>query len=191
MYYAVVSHLDAQIGRLVAALRQTRQLENTLIIYTSDHGLALGSHGLMGKQNQYEHTINVPLIFSGPGIIPETQRSAQCCLRDLVPTVCELCSVPVPPTVEATSLVPILRGEKTEVHPFIVGYFSDTQRMIRTDRWKYIRYPQVQREQLFDLINDPLERHDLSQRPELADRRAQLNTELSHWLRAHGDPLEN
>src|SRR5690606_2115629 len=138
-------------GRILDALEETGQRDDTIVVFSSDHGLALGSHGLMGKQNMYEHTINVPLILSGPGIPSDARFQTQCYLRDLVPTICEMTGVDTPETVQAESLAPVLQGDADEVHPFIVGYFADSQRMIRGDRYKYIWYPKVGEEQLFDL----------------------------------------
>jgi arylsulfatase A-like enzyme len=188
-YDAVVAFLDEQVGRILAALDRTGQRDRTLVIFTADHGLALGSHGLMGKQNMYEHTIDVPLILRGPGIPAGVRNPAQCYLRDLYPTVCELVGAKIPPSVESHSLVPVIRGEKPEIYPFIVGYFQDSQRMIRTDRWKYIRYPKADREQLFDLAHDPLEQHDLSGDAQHADIMSELRTKLAAWLREQGDSL--
>ncbi|OYW18385.1 MAG: choline-sulfatase, partial [Planctomycetales bacterium 12-60-4] len=160
-YYALITHLDAQVGRILDVLDQRGLADNTLVIFTSDHGLAIGSHGLRGKQNMYEHTINVPLIFRGPGIPADWRVAASCYLRDLFPTVCEWAGIAAPQT-EGVSLAPILRGERTDVYPFIVGYFGDSQRMIRQGRWKLIRYPLVGKTQLFRLDDDPDEMRNLS-----------------------------
>ncbi len=189
-YYRVISYMDQQIGRILDAIRQTDpELNNTVIIFTSDHGLALGSHGLMGKQNMYEHTIGIPLIFAGAQIPQGERRTAQCYLRDLYPTICELAGVEVLPAVEATSLMPILRNELREVYPFIIGYFHDQQRMIRMQNWKYIYYPAVNREQLFHLGSDPYEMRDLSSSKRAANVKQQLREEMIVWLQNHGDPL--
>jgi len=189
VYYALISHLDAQVGRIVAALRESGQLERTLIIFTSDHGLALGSHGLTGKQNMYEHTIGVPLVFRGPGV-PRGQRSAaQCYLRDLYPTVCELAGVRVPETVQAKGLAPVLAGTTKEIHAHVIGCFTDTQRMIRTDAWKLIHYPQAKRTQLFDLVNDPDELSDVSGVEAFAGIAKNLREKLDASLSEMGDPL--
>jgi arylsulfatase A-like enzyme len=189
-YYRVISYMDQQIGRILAAIKQTDpDLNNTVIIFTSDHGLALGSHGLMGKQNMYEHTIGIPLLFAGANIPQGEQRSAQCYLRDLYPTICELAGVEVLPAVEATSLMPILRNELKEVYPFIIGYYHDQQRMIRTQNWKYIYYPALEREQLFHLGSDPNEMRDLSNSKRTLGVKTQLREEMIVWLQNHGDSL--
>jgi arylsulfatase A-like enzyme len=187
-YYAVISHLDEQIGRIFKALDESGQRENTLVVFTADHGLAIGSHGLVGKQNMYEHTINVPLIIAGPGIPAGERRAAQCYLRDLFPTLCELAGV-APAKIDGQSLVPILRGEKAEIHPFIVGYFQDSQRMIREGKWKLIWYPKIDRWQLFDIVSDPHELQDLVDDPRQTQRIADLRSKLTMWLIEHRDSV--
>jgi arylsulfatase A-like enzyme len=192
VYLAMVEHLDAQVGRLMQALEDTGRLGNTLIIFTSDQGLALGSHGLMGKQNQYEHTINAPLILAGPGVPGGKRLAAQCYLRDLYPTVCELTAVEIPRSVEGKSLVPVLRGAKSEVHDSVYGYFTDTQRMLRTtDGWKLIWYPKANRTQFFNLAEDPHELQDLATQPEHTPHREAMMRVLREWMKAKDDPVFN
>jgi len=181
-YYAAISHMDEQIGRLLAALRETGQAERTIIVFAGDQGLAIGSHGLRGKQNMYDHTIGTPLLLCGPGIPRGKRCPAQCYLRDMFPTVCALAGVPIPPRVEGRSLVPLLRGAAVQVYPCVYGYFGDVQRMIRTDRYKLIHYPQLGRDQLFDLVQDANELEDLSARPEHAERLRDLRSRLDAWL---------
>lgn len=186
-YYAVVTHLDEQIGRVLAALEASGEAANTLILFTTDQGLAMSSHGLMGKQNMYEHTLGVPLIIAGPGVPAAKRFDAQCYLRDLFPTACDFAGIPIPGTVEGESLLPVLRGETATLHAFVVAYFTDTQRAIRDDRWKLIRYPKARRVQLFDLQTDPLELHDLSDDPATKPTREKLDAQLTAWLDEHGD----
>ena len=189
VYYAVISHLDQQIGRILAALEETGQRDNTIIIFSSDHGLGVGSHGIRGKQNMYEHTINVPLILSGPGIPADKRAQAQVCLRDLYPTVCELCGIEIPATVTGKSFAPVLRGQRDAIHPFVVGYFRDQQRMIRSDRWKLIVYPHLGRRQLFDLQNDPHELRNLSGEAKWRGVESLLHSHLKSWSVSVGDPV--
>lgn len=188
VYYAVVDHLDLQVGRILASLRASGQLDNTIVIYASDHGLAVASHGLRGKQNMYEHTINVPLIIAGPGIPTGAVSDAQVYLRDLYPTTCELVGASIPPTVTADSFAPVLLGRQSSHHEATYGYFRDTQRMVRTDRWKYIEYPQVKETQLFDLLADPHEMHNLAGDESVAETQSSLASQLHHWQAATGDP---
>lgn len=188
-YYAVIEDMDEQIGRILKTLDEKDLTEDTLIIFTSDHGLAIGSHGLRGKQNMYEHTIGVPLIMSGPQIPAGKRVDAQCYLRDLYPTVCELTGVPAPSDLEARSLLPAIQGKVKEIYPFTTAYFRDVQRMIRTDRWKLICYPKIDRVQLFDLQADPDELHDLAADPRYQATVAELRGKLAAWQREHGDDL--
>jgi arylsulfatase A-like enzyme len=188
-YYAVIEHMDAQIGRVLAALRESGQAENTIIIFSTDQGLAVGSHGLRGKQNLYDHTFSVPLLFSGPGVPKSRRVAAQCYLRDLFPTTCELAGVKIPDTVQGKSLVPVLTGKADSVYPHLIGCFTDTQRAIRTDRWKLIWYPKLDRRQLFDLAADPNELKDLSADPQHSATRGELRAKLETWLKENGDPL--
>lgn len=187
LYYAMITDLDREVGRLLDALPA---LGETIVIFTSDQGLALGSHGLIGKQNCYEHSIRSPLLIAGPGLPQGKQSGALVNLQDLFPTLCDLAAITVPATVTGRSLAPLLRGETEKVHDYVVGMFTDTQRMICDDRWKYVTYPQAGREQLFDLVNDPHEQHDLGRSPERAGVRNRLKEQLDRWRRENGDPLE-
>jgi len=193
-YYAVIDDLDTQTGRILAALEASGQLENTLVIYSSDHGMGIGSHGLQGKQNQYEHTINVPFLAAGPGVPAGGRSEAQIYLRDLYPTLCEIAGAAVPDSVTALSFLPALRGERPDHRKTIHGYFTDTQRMIRrADGWKLIRYPQADRWQLFHLPEDPHEIEDLSESSDPVHRAAfrELRQALADWRREQGDPLKD
>lgn len=185
-YFAVITGLDHHIGRLLEDLKQRGEYDNTLIILSSDHGLAMGSHGLMGKQNLYEHSAKAPLIFSGPGI-PPGQSDALVYLYDIYPTVCELVGTEIPDDLDARSLAPIIAGKKDRVRDSLFTAYEDVQRAIRDDRWKLTRYPQVDRTQLFDLRNDPDELHDLSTEPNQAERIDRLLASMREWQQDLGD----
>lgn len=189
VYYAVISHMDEQIGRILKTLEATDQVGETIVIFTSDQGLAMGSHGLRGKQNMYEHTVGTPLVFRGPGISGGKRSSAQCYLRDLYPTVCELAGIDIPKTVQGSSLVPVIRGNEESIYTHVFGHFRDAQRMIRTDRWKLIYYPKLGRYQLFDLAHDPCELKNLAEDARHADVLAELRGKLKAWQNEVGDPL--
>ncbi len=188
VYYSVIEHLDASIGKLLDDLKTKGLDKNTLVIFTSDHGLAMGSHGLRGKQNMYEHSIGVPLIFSGPGISMKETRDAQCYLRDLYPTICNYAGVKIPKTVQGKSLKAVLEGKKDSIYDVVFGSFKDSQQMIRTQRWKYVRYPLVKKEQLFDVINDPDELVNLVGEKGVAATLASLRQQLTDWEK---EPLQD
>ena len=136
----------------------------------------------------YEHTINVPLIISGPGIPRGKRIDAQCYLRDLFPTTCQLAGIDIPPSVQGKSLVPLLTGNKQAIYSEVFGQFRNFQRMVRTDEWKYIYYPQLEKSQLFHLATDPDERTNLSGKAEHAGIENNLREKLQAWQRANDDP---
>jgi arylsulfatase A-like enzyme len=159
------------------------------VIFTSDHGLALGSHGLLGKQNLYEHSMKAPLLMTGPGIPAGGRSAALVYLFDLFPTACAWCDVRPPAGVEGRSLAGIVAGREAGVREVIFGAYRNVQRSVRTERWKLIRYPQIDRTQLFDLRADPDEMHDLSGDPAHADALRNLTDQLRGEQRAFGDTL--
>jgi arylsulfatase A-like enzyme len=187
-YYGMISHLDEQVGRIVAALEQTGKSKNTVIVFFSDHGLALGRHGLFGKQNLYDHSMRAPLIFAGPGVPRGGKSDALCRLSDIYPTVCDLAGVPIPATVEGKSLAGLIAGKATSHCEAIFTAYRDVQRAVRTDRWKLIHYPKIGRTQLFDLAADPEELKDLSAEAALADTLKSMMERLRRMQAEFGDP---
>lgn len=190
VYYAVISDMDTQVGRIIESLKATGQFDNTIVIYSSDHGLGVGSHGIRGKQNMYEHTINVPLIFAGPGVSQNKTSTAQVYLRELYPTVCDLTGITIPESVEGESFASILTDTNQQHHTQIFGYFRNKQRMIRTDQWKLIWYPEIDRTQLFDMVNDPSEVKDLSGKESKAGIVKELREQLRDWQAEVGDAVK-
>lgn len=171
-YYALITTMDDQIGRLIATLKEIGEHENTIIIFASDNGLALGRHGLVGKQNIYEHSVRVPLVIAGPGIAEGERRDQLCYLPDINPTLCELAGLPVPATVQARSLVPVLRDAQTAYREHLYFAYMNWQRAVRDERYKLIEYcvEEQRRTQLFDLKKDPDELTNLAEDPGHQDR---------------------
>jgi arylsulfatase A-like enzyme len=190
-YYRYISYLDDQVGRVLVALAASPHARNTIVVYSADSGVSRGSHGLIGKQNLYEESVRVPLVVAGPGI-PEGKRSAAMCyLFDLLPTIGKRCGVPAPATSEGLDLGPALADPAAPAaagRPTLFFAYKDVQRAVRDDRWKLVRYPRIDRTQLFDLTDDPDERHNLADRPEQADRVRELTDRLAVEQRAFGDP---
>jgi len=188
-YYASISYLDAQVGRLVDALRQSGQMENTVFIVAGDNGLSLGEHGLIGKQNLYEFGgMHVPLVFASSSI-PKGETNALVYLMDVFPTVCELAGVPKPARVEGKSLAPIMHGDVPRVREYLFTVFGEVQRAIRDERWKVIRYPEIDKTQLFDLQSDGHEMTDLAGQPDQAGRIAELLAQMKKAQQEAGDAL--
>ncbi|MDW7658953.1 MAG: sulfatase-like hydrolase/transferase [Bacillota bacterium] len=161
-YYAMITHLDFEIGRILQALDESGQMDETIIVLAGDNGLALGQHGLMGKQNCYDHSIRIPLIFCGPGI-PVGQRCDQYAyLLDIYPTLCELLSIEQPATVEGLSLLPSMQNPQVSVRDTLYFAYTDLIRSVKDDRYKLIEYAgNIRQTQLFDLLQDPAERQNL------------------------------
>lgn len=189
-YYALITHLDQQIGRILDSLDRSGKADNTYIFFTADHGLAVGNHGFFGKQNLYDHSIRVPFVVVGPEAKPNHQVTAPIYLQDVMATTLELAQVPKPSTTEFHSLLPLLRGE-TEVsrYPAIYGAYLHLQRCVIADQWKLIVYPKTGITRLYDLKSDPLEINDLSDDPAQSSRIKTLQSELVGLQSQLGDSL--
>jgi arylsulfatase A-like enzyme len=186
-YYRYISYLDAQVGRILDALEASPHAKNTIVVFSADSGVARGSHGLIGKQNVYEHSVRVPLLISGPGIPAGQRTGAMCYLFDVLPTLGKLCNVPGPKTSEGLEFTTSLRDPATPARPHLLFAYRSAQRAVRDDRWKLIRYPQVDKTQLFDLRNDPDEITNLADRPEYAARVRALTAMLEKEQKHYGD----
>ncbi len=186
-YYACITGLDHHVGRIFAELKTVGQWENTIVIFSGDNGLSLGEHGLFGKQNLYEFGgMHVPLVFAGPGI-SRGKSAAFVYLMDLFPTFADFAGAKIPDGVEGKSLVPILSGKATKVRGALYTGYRDCQRAIRDDRWKLIRYPLVDRTQLFDLDADPHELNNLVGQPAHAAKVREMTALLEKEMAAHAD----
>lgn len=163
--YACIENIDRQIGRMLDGLEAAGELESTYVIFTSDHGIAIGRHGLMGKQNLYEHSWRVPMIVRGPGIQAGSRAAGNVYLLDLLPTICDLSGVSQPDTIQGQSFKPVLIGDKSEVREVLYGaYCGGTKpgmRAVRSGDWKLIKYDvldgTVRETQLFNLKENPHE----------------------------------
>ena len=182
-YFALITHLDAQIGRVLDALESSGQADNTIVIFSADHGLAMGSHGLLGKQNPYDHSIRVPLAISGPGFSTGEKVTHGVYLQDLVPTTLQLAGAPLPENVQFHDV----RTANPNRGPIYFGY-RDSQRALVHKNHKLIHYPRGPVTLLFDLQNDPHETKNLApKKPALTKT---LLTLLRQTAKAHGDQLE-
>lgn len=190
-YYAIISHMDRQIGRILKALEESGKADNTYIFFTADHGLAVGHHGLMGKQNMYDHSVRAPLIVIGPDIPKDEKLDMNVYLQDIMPTTLNLAGMDKPEYVEFSSLLPYIRGERnSSVYDNIYGGYRDLQRMIRDDEYKLIAYPEAEELRLYNVKNDPLEMNDLADDPEHEERIKEMFHELEDLSTQMGDTLK-
>lgn len=188
-YYAIISHLDTQIGRVLDHLEQSPAADQTVLCFTADHGLGCGEHGLMGKQSMYDHSVRVPFLLAGPGVPKGKRIDAPIYLQDVMPTFLELAGVEVPDEVDFQSLVPHLKGQGTP-RDFIFGAYREHQRMIEKGGRKLILYPKAEVARVFDLRQDPDEMHDLIDTPKGKAFAKELFPLLLAELEARGDTLD-
>ena len=163
--FACSENIDIQLGRVLKKLAAMGELDNTYIVYTADHGMAIGRHGLQGKQNLYEHTWRVPFVVKGPGIKAGTRVPGNIYLLDVLSTLCDLADIPAPATSEGTSFKPVLEGKQQTIRETLFGiYCGGTKpgmRCVKQGDWKLIKYDvmdgQVRETQLFNLAKNPHE----------------------------------
>ena len=215
----MVEETDASLGAILDTLKESKELDNTYVFFTSDHGMAVGRHGLTGKQNLYEHTWRVPLIVTGPGIKPGTRASGYTYLLDVLPTLCDLAGLAAPAAVEGKSFRAVLEGKAERVRNVLYGvYCGGTKpgmRAVKTNGWKLIKYNvldgKVRRTQLFDLRNNPreflvehrspgvtallghtpkAEQVNLASSPKHAAKRRELEGLLKREMKRLGDPYQ-
>jgi arylsulfatase A-like enzyme len=186
-YYGMVSEVDHQIGRIIDAVDRSPGGKNTYIVMAGDNGLAVGQHGLLGKQNLYDHSWRVPMIVSSPWVEGGRRCDSMCHIMDLCPTICRFAGIAPPAGIEAQGLNLALKNEKTVVRESIVAQYKDCQRALRSDEWKLILYNVngVKTAQLFNVEKDPWEMINLAEKqPKLV---AKLKSELQGQLTAMGD----
>ncbi len=175
-YFGLINHIDDQLGRLFrgdAAVLDRETLDNTYFIFTSDHGEMLGDHHLFRKTYPYEGSARIPFLISGPGVVPHRVCEQPVCLEDLMPTILDLADCDIPPSVDGTSLVGFLTGETDELdREYIHGEHAASYREDQANHYmtdgihKYVWFSHSGTEQLFNLVVDPDELHDLSDDPD-------------------------
>jgi choline-sulfatase len=203
--YACSENIDIQIGRVLKRLEEMGELDNTYIFYTADHGIAIGRHGLQGKQNLYEHTWRVPMVVKGPGIKPGVRVPGNIYLGDLLATFCDLTGIAPPETNEGTSFKPVLLGEKQAIRDTLYGVYNGGDkpgmRSVKQGDWKLIEYEStssgVRETQLFNLKENPHEliaEHknpkatNLAKDPQHAPKLTEMRTLLLAEMRRLNDP---
>lgn len=215
--FACGENIDIQIGRVLKKLEAMDELDNTYIFYTADHGMAIGRHGLQGKQNLYQHTWRVPFIAKGPGVQPGVRAEGNIYLLDVLTTLCDLAGIDAPKTSEGISFKPVLEGNRNSVRDVLYGVYcggaKPGMRCIKSGNWKLLKYDSprdgVRETQLFNLDENPLEfldqHHDsrvtsltglaperyqvnLAGDPRYADKLAELESLLLAEMRRLDDP---
>ena len=162
-YYAIITHMDLQIGRILDSLEKSGMADNTYIFYSADHGLGVGHHGLLGKQNLYEHSTRVPFIIQGPAIPKGKRIESPIYLQDVMATSLALAGIEKPKHVEFNDILPLALG-KTKKSPYkeIYGAYLNVQRSITKNNIKLLAYPNVPLLRVYDIAKDPEEKKDLA-----------------------------
>lgn len=206
-YYAIISHLDEQIGKVIQSLKDSGKYENTLIVFAGDSGLAVGNHGLLGKQNIYdEDGIHVPFMLAG-GVIEQKGVSVEgySYIHDIFPTICDLVDIPIPSSVRGKSLAPVINGEVEAIRTSTYHAYRQHQRAYRKGDLKLIEYVRANDynkrsgafvsgsrvTQLFNIKEDPWETTDLSFQPAYRERLAIMRQEMRQVAQELGDSTEN
>ena len=192
-YYAAISFVDAQIGRVIDAMDRLGLRDNTILVFWSDHGYHLGEHGLWFKQSCFEEAARVPLIMAVPGLKSGGQTSPRLVeLVDLYPTLADLAGLTPPRDLEGVSLRPLLVNPKARwSHPAFtqVQRGRDPGHSVRTDRWRYTQWAFGEKgAELYDQEKDPQELHNLARLPKYASTVAEMKALLKE---AHPGPVEN
>ena len=187
-YYGLITHLDEQVGRILQALEQAELAENTIVVYTADHGLAMGSHGLLGKQNVYEQSMQCPMILRGPGIPQGKSSHAFTYVHDLYATLCNLVSIEPENKIGSKDLTAIIRGNSKRVRKTLFLPFQDNQRSINDGKWKLHIYPQINHQLLFNLEKDPHEMQDLAKDLKYSEQLINLEKRMNEWRNFLRDP---
>ena len=215
--YACSENIDIQLGRVLKKLAAMGELDNTYVIYTADHGMAIGRHGLQGKQNLYEHTFRVPFVVTGPGVKKGTRVKGNIYLLDVLATLCDLAGISAPATSEGVSFKPVLSGTRDTIRDVVYGCYcggaKPGMRCVKQGDWKLIQYDSprdnVRVTQLFNLAENPHEfvqahhspqvaaltgvspadeQLNLASDPRYADKLAEMQGLLLEEMRRQDDP---
>ena len=188
-YYAMISHLDHEIGRILDAVERNGYAGNTIIVFAGDNGLALGRHGLMGKQNVYDHSLHVPLVVSGPGIRRGVRTEADVYLLDIFASLCDFMELPVPSSVEGSSFAPVLTGADGSTRSTCYFAYGETMRAVQDSSHKLIEYAvsDERTTQLFRRETDPQEVNELSRDPSHTGVLKRMRTLLYDQAKVWGD----
>jgi arylsulfatase A-like enzyme len=193
-----VEKVDSNIGQILTALRRRRLEQDTVVVFTSDHGDHGGGHGLPFKgPAMYEELVRVPLAISFPGTITAGRRIEELVVNvDLLPTLCDLVGLPAPEGIHGRSLAPLLDGKRPLSRDFVIGEYYSKQkwvnpiRMVRTKGWKYTRYRKWG-EELYDLRSDQGELKNLVATEAHRAEKERLSAILDEWMRVTSDPFES
>lgn len=179
-YYAMITHIDDEVGKIIKTLKDTGEFDNTIIVFTADNGLALGQHGLFGKQSHYEHSVKIPFVIAGPNIPKDEIREDYIYLLDIFPTLCDLTEIKIPKSVEGVSFCKGIMGEEYDSRKSLYFAYTDKIRSVKNNKYKFMQhvYSGKITRQLFDLKNDTLEMANIIEQEQYKNVVTELETLL-------------
>jgi arylsulfatase A-like enzyme len=190
-YYAIISHLDEQVGKILDALEASGKMANTYVFFAADHGLSVGQHGLLGKQSLFDHSIRIPLMVMGPGVPKGKRITEDIYLQDIMATSLDLAGIKKPDYVQFKSFKNMLFEENVKGnYNGVYGAYMNLQRMIRKDGFKLLVYPTIDKVLLFDMKNDPYEMNDLANNSQYKEKVKALFKDLMELQKTMDDPLD-
>ena len=189
-YYAIISHLDVQVGRLIDELKKSGRYENTIIVFGADNGLGMGKHGLIGKQNLYDHSVKVPLVFAGPNIPKGKTRNQLVYLQDLVPTIYEMVGIDAPVGMQFQSQAAAVKSKRAKGRTSVYATYMNNQRMVRKGDYKLFFIPLAKKVYLFNLKKDPNELNNLSDNPKYDKLIKELAADYLVLAKESGDTFD-
>lgn len=187
-YYACVSYVDAQVGKVISALKQSGEYDNTIIVFWGDHGFHLGDHSMWGKHTNFEQATRSPLIIKAPGLASNNATNSPTGLIDIFPTLCDLAGFKIPTDKDGKSLKPLLENADNDVNAFTVSRFTrggyDGNAM-RSERYRFVEWVKNEdvKYQLFDYETDPLEKVNIAYLPEFQYLVDSFSVELNNYLK--------
>lgn len=183
-YFAMITHLDYEIGRLLQALHESGEEDNTIIVFTGDNGLAVGQHGWLGKEDIYEHGVRIPLILAGPGIAENVRNDAYVYLYDIFPTLCEKAGMDIPDSVDGKSFAHLLDGNGGEhFRDELYLIFDEFIRGVKDENYKLIEYRNGDKKEdkwtfLYNIKTDPWETVNLAYKEEYKEKVKQMRSRI-------------
>lgn len=186
-YYACISYIDSQVGKIISALKQSGEYNNTIIVFWGDHGFHLGDHSMWGKHTNFEQATRSPLIIKAPGYASDNATASPTGLIDIFPTLCDLTGFETPADKDGKSLKPLLVNPDNDVNPFTLSRFSRggyNGNALRSEQYRFVEWVKNEdiKYQLFDYETDPLEKINKAYMPEYQYLVDSLSVELNDYL---------
>ncbi|MFR9560351.1 MAG: sulfatase-like hydrolase/transferase [Rikenellaceae bacterium] len=191
-YYAMITHMDEQIGKILEELERSGKADNTYIIYTADHGLGIGDHGLLGKQNMYDQSMRAPFIIVGPNVPKGKRIDDMIYIQDAMATALDIAGYEGKQDIDFKSLMPHINGEKknTARRDAVYGGYTAQQRSVRDEEFQLIIYPKANVVRLYNIKKDPHALNDLADNKKYAKKMKELYAKFTQLQKEANDKVD-